>query len=71
MEIFIIGIILAVLFAVSVYELATGYANVRLGFTRYRVSREDQPLAYWGVVCLKLSVALFLVWHTWGSGLEF
>lgn len=66
MDTLIIAIVLAILIAVTVYELVTGYAGVRLGFSRQRVSRDDQPLLYWGVVGLKLLVVLFIAWNTWG-----
>jgi hypothetical protein len=66
MDVIIIGIVLAILIAVTGYELATGYAGVRLGFTRQQVSRDDQPLVYWGVVGIKIVAVLFIAWQVWG-----
>lgn len=67
MEIYIVAVVLAIVIAVSVYELVTGSAGYRIWFSYRRVTREDQPLAYWALIGLKLLVVAVIAWRTWGG----
>jgi hypothetical protein len=67
METIIVGVVLAIVIAVTVYELSTGYAGVRLGFTRHTVSRDDQPLFYWAVIGIKIVVVVVIALSVWGG----